>query len=336
MKDGLGIDSYKFSLSNWSPDVPSTALDAEGFLKQAGKTTDIQVFVLMNFGTIRELLKVTGPIALPEYGEVSADNLFDKVVELHTSFTPGSQQKVGIVSSLVPKLFERITTLDSAGKKGVLDAMVKSISQRNMMMYSDNPAFTNSFLKKYNTYLQLDQLAKPSLFVVDWNWSGNKTNKYVTRETNIEVNEARKQVRVAVTYRNTSKTENYPEGRYRNFQRVFYPTTWKLVEAAGYPQQMKIYQQAALNYTGQMVEVPIQGTRSFSLVFEYDSFPSALNLVKQAGLESEQVSVQLTLSNSSVIPETFLLKEGFAKNGNIFSKSFLRTTDAAIKFTENK
>lgn len=334
MRDGLGIDSYKFSLSNWSPDVPATALDAESFLKQAGKASDIQVFVLMNFGTLRELLKVTGPITLAEYGEVSADNLFDKVVELHTSFTPGSQQKVGIVSSLVPELFNQITRLDASGKKQALDAMVKSISQRNMMVYSDNPAFTNSFLKKYNTFLQLDQLPQPSVFITDWNWSGNKTNKYVTRETNIEVNETRKQVRLTMTYRNTSRTENYPEGRYRNYQRVFFPKTWKLVEAAGYTEQMKVYEQSNAIYTGQMVEVPIQGTRSFALVFEYDEFPSVMNLVKQAGLESEQITVQLTLSRDSTLPEAFLLREGFAKNGNIFSKSFLRTSDASVRFAQ--
>lgn len=332
MQDGLDLAGYRFSLSNWSPDISKTGAEAESFLKEAGKTSQINVYVTMNFSFIRDLLKVTGPInAGGEYGDVTAENLFDKVVQLHTNFTPGSQQKVGLVSSVVPKLVERISTLDTDGKQKVLETLATSIMQRQLMIYSTSAAFNDQFLLKHNTYKPLTN-NESLIFPVDWNWSGNKTNKYVKRELAVEINEGAKEVRFAATYRNTSQTDNYPEGKYRNFQRVYVPDTWIFKEATGYLQPMKQYRENDnLQYTGQMIEIPIQATRTFGLKYGYLTLPEQFTVVKQSGIESEPVTISITKSSNSTINEDLLMQQGFSQNGNIWSKSFLRLEDVSVQ-----
>lgn len=327
MQKGIDLNSYKFSLSNWSPDIEQTSKEAESFLKEAGKAQNVDVFVTVNFSFVRDLLKLTGPIDVEGYGQVTAENLFDKVVQLHTTFTPGSQQKVGIVSTLMPKLLDKLVALDMQGKTELMRTVQRSIAERHVMIYSKNASLNSIIFEQNNTYLKMTNL-KNGIAVIDWNWSGNKTNKYVVRETRIDLDEAAKSLRLAVVYKNMSRSEAYPEGIYKDFQRIYYPIGWKILETSGYSALPDTYAFSKdISYSGKLITVPVQTTKVVSLVFGNVDLQQQLLIAKQSGIDSELVTITLKQSQNSAFKTDTLKALGFTQSGSTWTKSQLRTQD---------
>jgi nucleoside-diphosphate-sugar epimerase len=328
MVEGISVNSYKFSLSNWSPDFKTSALEAESFLKQSGKTTNVDVFIALNFTIIRDLLRITGPIETTEYGQVTADNLYDKVTELHSNFTPGSQQKVTLVSEILPKIFSKLESGTMEQKREVLQMFSSAIADRDMMIYTKDTALQSLF-ETYKTSLIFDK-SKSYVGVIDWNWSGNKTNRFVTRESSIEINEELKTVKVDTTYKNASTSNAYPQGVYKNYQRIIVPSDWSVKNITGYSNPLKMYSENGLTFSGQLIEVPIAATRNFSAVFAYDTLPKAVELFKQPGIEKEAFTITVIQSGNSIISDQQLQLQGFTKNGNIWTKTLLRNGDITV------
>ncbi|MDD3661479.1 MAG: DUF4012 domain-containing protein, partial [Candidatus Dojkabacteria bacterium] len=101
LSEVLNVDSWTVSLSNWSPDFPQSAEAAEYLLQEAGTITNADGVIMVDLEFVRSLLDVWGTVSVAgETEPVTADNLYDKVVEIHREFTPGSTRKPVFLSNL--------------------------------------------------------------------------------------------------------------------------------------------------------------------------------------------------------------------------------------------
>jgi len=282
---------------------------------------------------IRRLLEVTGPIAVGGVGQVTAENLSSKVVELHSQFTPGSQQKVQLVSALVPVLIEELSNGPLEEKEKLLSVISQAVIERDIMVYSKNTEFNKQLENTYHTVIK-PQEEESYLSVIDWNWSGNKTNDYVSRESKILIDLAAKQLTLTTSYRNTSTEDVYPQGIYKNYQRVYVPDSWKLSAISDEAKNIKEYVAEKGKFFGHMVQVGLVSSTSVSHTFSYEILGKTLYLPKQSGIKSELLEVSFIVPDTDTTTQSLLAAQGFIKTEEGWKKTMVRKEDIRIDLSQ--
>lgn len=126
--------------SNWWPDFPVSAEKAIIFYEKTGGPT-VDGVVTLTPSVIEDLLRLTGPIALPEYGvSIDAENFMEVVQEeVEVKYDKELNQPKKILSDMAPVLLERLFQMKSAASMAqVIDGLSKGLSQRQILLYSRN------------------------------------------------------------------------------------------------------------------------------------------------------------------------------------------------------
>ncbi len=130
---------YNFHDVNWFFDFPTSAQQMILFTEKAGwPTTDGVLAITANI--IPELLKVTGPISMPEYGmEINADNFFDEIQkEVEINYDKEQNEPKKVLADMLPKLMDKVSELDKNRQAKVLEAVLKAIAQKDISVYFSN------------------------------------------------------------------------------------------------------------------------------------------------------------------------------------------------------
>lgn len=130
---------YNFHDVNWFFDFPTSAQQMILFAEKAGwPTTDGVLAITANI--MPELLKVTGPISMPEYGiEINADNFFDEIQrEVEINYDKQQNEPKKVLADMLPKLIDKISELDKNGQTKVLEAVLKAVAQKDVLVYFSN------------------------------------------------------------------------------------------------------------------------------------------------------------------------------------------------------
>ncbi|NOY15279.1 MAG: DUF4012 domain-containing protein, partial [bacterium] len=95
--------------ANWDVDFNKAAADVAWFLTQSKEEAPFGM-VAMNLSTIRAILKIIGPVQLPEDGAVvTADNMYQVLhPQIAQEFFPGSKTKSRILSYFGFKAYQKI------------------------------------------------------------------------------------------------------------------------------------------------------------------------------------------------------------------------------------
>ncbi len=334
MQKALGVKTVKASLSNWSPEMSEVSSQVTELMKQASVSNANDVTISLTFQVVKNILSVIGGVEIENLGEVNAANLYDKVGVLHSEFVPGSQEKTKAVATFMPKFLEKMANAPAAQKQQIITVLLNAIAQRSIMVYSTNNEVRSRVLDYYDTYRKIlpEQRA---LFAVDWNWGGNKANRYIKRSTDIIVNEVTKKATMTMLYTNESKSEGYPEGKYVNVQRVYVPQEFSYLQSSGYTKQPMFYKTSKeVPYLLGETVIAIQETKPVTLEFTMTTIPQQLSLFKQSGYEPEVVRVIVTRANNSLISEQLLREQEFVLEGDKWVKTIVRNEDVIVRLTE--
>ncbi|MCC7304550.1 DUF4012 domain-containing protein [bacterium] len=331
MQHALSVKTIKTALSNWNPEMKETADQITTLLNQSGVVKPNDVTISITFEVVKDILSAIGPIQVEGLGEVTASTLYEKVGILHSQFVPGVQNKNKAVSDFMPKFLNAIATAPIEKKQEVLKVLGNAITQRSIMIYSDNIELRTKLLDTYATYRVIKEEDNP-LFVVDWNWGGNKANRYLKRSTDIVINETTKLAVVTMTYTNESKTDSYPEGQYVNAQRIYYPKEFVFTKLSNYATKPTTYTtEAGVPYVLAELRVKKLETKAFSAEFAIKEMPEQLSLYKQSGYDVEAVRVIITRGAESKISEAVLKEQGFSQVDTRWVKTYVRKSDVMVK-----
>lgn len=204
--------SWNLSLSNWSPDFPTSAAAAQRFYSMAeGGTVD--GVIAINVRTIEELLGVTGPVAVPGYDvSVSAENALD-VIEEHTRQGPAGGDRKTFVGVLAEELIVRLSELPSARWTTLVDALQRLRDERQLFLFS-NSARQQALGRALGIDGALEDAPGDYLMVVDASVNSTKLNIALQQQIGIEVHLDRSgtaQHRTAIAYFND--LPSWAEGR---------------------------------------------------------------------------------------------------------------------------
>ncbi|MCX6817025.1 MAG: DUF4012 domain-containing protein [Candidatus Beckwithbacteria bacterium] len=294
----LGQNTWYFRDSNWDPDFPISAQRAEWFL---GKTTNRNVdgVIAVNLPAVKEMLRATGPITLPDYNEeVTADNLFERA-EYHSEidFFPGSTQKKDFLGALAREIFTRMKNSSPQDLLKFSQAFENSLAQKQLLIYLHDADSQKLLLQEnwsgalYSPQLNLATklpVTSDYSYLVEANLGINKANYFLKRLIRQELTILKTKEILAVTsidYQNQSPADAWPGGIYRSYLREYLPqgTVLISVKMGDNKLNLKDVDQETINdkfVIGFPVTVPVKNSLKVEITYR---LTQPLNLTNRQG-----------------------------------------------------
>ncbi len=127
---------WQFQDANWYPDFPTSAKQITWFYdKSHGPTTDGVIAV--NATLMEQLLAVTGPIQMPEYGKtVTSQNFYyetQKQVEVDYDKTENKPKQ--FIADLAPKVLDRLMHADNDQLVQLAGLMDEALAKRDVQLW---------------------------------------------------------------------------------------------------------------------------------------------------------------------------------------------------------
>lgn len=191
--------------SNWWPDFPRSAEKAISFYEKTGGPT-VDGVVTLTPSVIRDLLRITGPIEMPEYGVTIGADTFMSVIqqEVEVDYDRTLNRPKQILADLAPVLFDRLLqSRDMSSILSLSEILDTGLSERQMLLYSRNEAI-QSLVRKAGWSGELLSSSGDYASVVHTNLNGYKTDG-VIEETVEHVANVRADGSVLDTLRITRK-----------------------------------------------------------------------------------------------------------------------------------
>ncbi|MBU4453191.1 DUF4012 domain-containing protein, partial [Patescibacteria group bacterium] len=187
-------DRWEFHDANWFPDFPSSAQKLIWFYQKAGGPT-VDGVIAINATLMPQLLEITGPIAMPEYGRtITSENfLFEtqKIVEYeYASYQDDGDREQDapkqFIGDLAPKVLEILKQADPETLLKVIDLLSASLTQKDVLMYMEDNQL-QSDIETLNWSGSLKNTQGDYLMVVDSNLGGGKTDTVIKQGVNLDV-----------------------------------------------------------------------------------------------------------------------------------------------------
>ncbi len=294
IKKYLDKENWFLRDANWSPDFPTSAQQTAWFLeKETGQAVD--GVIGLNLNVVRDLLKVVGPVFLPDYQEsINSENFFERT-EYHAeiNFFPGSTQKKNFLTTLTTFLFEKIKNLEPAKSLELFTYWQRQLASKDLMFYFYQPELQQRFQFlgwtgeiKSLSFNQKSQFQGPGLIdylmLVDANLGINKANYFIKRDLNYEVTilkEGQVVGELTLVYINESPSEAWPGGTYKNYLRLYLPFDVEKITVKEQAQDQTTFEPLSENNLereqsfgksvfGFLVEVPAQERKKIKINFQ--------------------------------------------------------------------
>lgn len=319
LKKYLGEAGWYLRDSNWHPDFVVSAQRAEWFLeKEIARSVDGVVGI--NLYLVQDLLRRTGELTLADFQEtITADNLFERA-EYHSevNFFPGSTQKSDFLGSLARALLDKVKTADQAVWLAVAESVWRSLGEKDLLLALHDPAAAalvsgNGWDGRLSDIACLSSVEAACLIdylmINEANVGVNKANYFVQRQVAQELAltpEGAVERTLRLVYRNSSPSENFPAGRYKNYLRLIVPAASRLdsvsLDGEKIPDSdIEIQDISGRQSFGFLMEVPIRSEKTVEVRYtlaETINYDQAVRYLlfwqKQSGIRDEQVSLLMT------------------------------------------
>jgi hypothetical protein len=229
---------WEFQDANWFPDFPSSARQMLDLHEAAGGPT-VDGVIAVNATYVANLLKLTGPIEMPEYGRtINADNFIQetqKIVEIE--YDKEENKPKAFIGDLAPKLIERVKEKTGEDFLSVVEYLNHGLTRRDVQIY-----FTKNELQSKITELgwggSLKFTEGDYLMVVDTNLGGGKTDGLIGQRVDMDVNIApdgsiENTVKVTRTHYG-DKNDTFGGVNNVNYLRLLVPKGSELISSSGF------------------------------------------------------------------------------------------------------
>lgn len=324
IKDDLGQKYWFLRDSNWEPDFPTSARQAEWFYnKESGER--VEGTMALDISAMENLLSVLGPVDLSDYGEkITSDNLFEKAVShAEISFFPGSQAKKSFLTVLTQEVFNKLFFVPRQNWPGIVASLGKSLEGKHLNVYLDDPKlFSYLVSQKWTGALPRQSEQKADTFQdflasVEANLGANKANYYLERSYNLETvigKDGEVNQRLRIAYTNRSPSDTFPAGKYKNRIRFYLPFGAKLNRALWAEKEITHDVKSFVDYgrTGYSMLLELQPKEQKTLVVDYQlsgklefkggAAKYRLDVLKQAGTLKDPFTWKISYPISYHLP----------------------------------
>jgi hypothetical protein len=213
--------------ANWSPDYPTSAEKVAWFYNQEGGSK-IDNVLAVNASLVRDILKIIGPIYLPQNNIIiDSDNFFDQLHKnIEIDYYQSDQNKLinepkTILKELSPQIIERVKDYDNRAE--IVKFMLNQIKTKNIMFYSKSSILENIF-KTINVAGQIKDASGDYLSINNSNLGGMKSSLNIIQ--NIKLNVVKtgsSQQNDLTVIRTHTGNGTWPDFNNNNFSRIILP-----------------------------------------------------------------------------------------------------------------
>lgn len=180
MLEFIGGKSWVLGDSNFFPDFAANAKAGEMFAQ-----TEIGIkpdgVISIDPYTIADLLDVTGPIPVPEFGVTVQSKGFVSDLFQREEYVTRQLNRKDFIGLVATRLFEKIASLPSDRWPALLTAMNNAAATRHLQAYFNNAAAEKQ-MSAYGWSGVINPLAMPNLFYeVESNFGATKANYFLQR-----------------------------------------------------------------------------------------------------------------------------------------------------------
>ncbi len=226
--------------SNWFADFPDSSRKILEFLeKENGVLADGIVSLTPDF--FEEVLRITGPVEMPEYGEVLTAGNFRDRVQYKTSIDYDRQenQPKKFLADFAPRLLSKLADLSDDQQIALAEIFMDAVAQKHLMMFSLDLALQKA-ITDFGAGGELKKTAGDFLAIVHSNAGGGKTDQGIEQAVAKVVSIdplGRQTVNLKITRTHKAANEKYLP-RNVDFMRIFVPDGSKLITAGGFDSAM--------------------------------------------------------------------------------------------------
>lgn len=312
--------------ANWFFDFPTSAQKVQWFYeKTGGETTDGVVAVTPKL--IEDLLKITGPISMPDYNTtLSADNFEDVVqqqVEVKYDKTQNKPKK--ILADFMPVFLAKVQDALPTHASDIMQIVTRNLQQKDILLYSrdqnveqvlDRQGWSGRVSAPVS---QGAQDLQDFLGVVQTNLGGYKTDRVVrtteqSATTLASDGSIHRTVTITRTHQGGKSAYDYYNKPNIDYMRLYVPEGAQLISATGFSPQPNIpaFDYAANNFsTDATIATTGLGDKKDSAsntdIFQENGMQVFGNwLVLNPG-ETKTVQIEYVLPNTFTAPSSYSL-----------------------------
>lgn len=303
IKEDLGQKDWYLRDSNFEPDFPTSAKQAEWFYNQEGGGK-VEGVIALDVSAIKDLLEVIGPLDLPDYNQkITSENLFEQTItHAEQGFFPGSQAKKTFLTALATQLLNEIFFLPQQNWPGIVTALGKSLENKHINLYLNDPKLF-SYLSAQNWTGSLKRSSPPKedtvldfLAPVEANLGANKANYYLDRRYKLDTvigKDGEINQKLSINYTNRSPQDTWPGGLYKNRFRVYLPLGSKLSRVSWGSEDITKNVTSFVDYgrTGYSMLLELKAKEQKELVLSYQ-LPDKFKFVNNKAVYHLDVSKQ--------------------------------------------
>ncbi|MDO8571362.1 MAG: DUF4012 domain-containing protein [bacterium] len=302
--------------SNWSPDFPTAARQAEFFYEREGGTERIDGVIALTPDVIVSLLSIVGPIEID--GVLYSSDTFVKDLQYQVEIgyseqgIPESQRK-DVIGRLTSTILQRLTQLPSAQWKNIVATIQEQLQQKQILAYFHQGELQN-FIANANWDGRIRSSDGDFLMVVDSNMASLKTDAVMEKHITYSVQEypdGHLQGTVLLTYKNTGSFTWFST-RYKDWVRILVPKDSIILNSEGAMKKelsdeigpIEISSEGDKVSIGAFIVVEPQQTKTLKVEYRLPEKISAqvksgvytLLVQKQSGVSNQKLDLNLNFS----------------------------------------
>jgi len=302
MKKYLRIRRMQFRDSNWCPDFPTAAKQANYFYHQEGGKEKISGVVAINPYVLVSIIKAIGPVCVDDFClKGNPDDIINLEYQIEKAYAqkriPWIKRK-NILKKIAPILKEKYEQLSPTEKLKLLKKIEEHLQRKDILIYF----FDNKLQKRVEELNWGGQITKDwnsdYLMIVDSNFLSKKTDYYINRSINykIDLTKERPIAQLEITYKNTGKNYNWMTTNYRDYLRIYVPKGSWLTKFEGGEEKVRFLDELNKTVFGNFIIVKLGQEKTIKLEYllpkriKQDTYK--LLIQKQSGISNLPVNVE--------------------------------------------
>lgn len=274
LEEILGVASWKMRDANFSPDFSVNAQKTEELYHKGRGKENFDGIIAVNSGILTSLLKVTGPVELPDYpGEYNSENA---ILALEYQVEKGyleqgieKEDRKSVMDALAEAIIDKIHSFNWRQNIQLAFIIIKDLNNKDIQLF-----FKNAELEKYAAGAGWAGLVEKDwqedyLMMVDANIGAWKSDYYVKRSFEYVV-DLQKDIPTAtlkITYRHSGKVRDWMTKNYLTYLRVYVPEGSFLHEQKNFD-DTKFGNEFGKKYFGALVLVPLGQEKTVELKYD--------------------------------------------------------------------
>jgi hypothetical protein len=280
MPTTIGVKSWSFRDSNFSPHYPENVKQAELFYNKFGGEENFDGVVAITTHVLESVLEVTGPVEVPGFpgtydAKTGVIELERQVEKSYVDQGIVRGERKAFMKDLASVILEKVKDLPLGDKYRLFQILLADMHAKDVQLSFDDQKLQSIVAASGWDGRMNETWNKDYLMVVDANLNSFKSDHFINRSYLYELDStvSPPQAKVTVTYNHTAKERDWLVKDYQTYLRIYLPKGAYVTSVSDSVDEPRYGEYLGKKYVGMLQQVALGTTKSVTV--EY-TLPEAL------------------------------------------------------------